>query len=46
MNHEKTGEGMKDKVFICFAAEDRYEIVEPIVYHLMKERAECQKNFP
>ena len=34
MNHEKTGEGMKDKVFICFAAEDRYEIVEPIVYHL------------
>lgn len=23
-----------DKLFICFAAEDRYSIVEPIVYHL------------
>lgn len=23
-----------NKVFICFAAEDRYSIVEPIVYHL------------
>lgn len=32
--YEKTGVDMIEKVFICFAAEDRYEIVEPIVYHL------------
>lgn len=25
---------MEKKVFICFAAEDRYRIVEPIVFHL------------
>ncbi len=25
---------MENKVFICFAAEDRYRIAEPIVYHL------------
>ena len=25
---------MKKTVFICFAAEDRYDIAEPIVYHL------------
>lgn len=25
---------MNNKVFICFAAEDRYRIAEPIVYHL------------
>lgn len=25
---------MEKKLFICFAAEDRYRIVEPIVYHL------------
>lgn len=25
---------MKNKVFICFAAKDRYRIAEPIVYHL------------
>jgi len=25
---------MDNKIFICFAAEDRYRIVEPIVYHL------------
>lgn len=25
---------MDNKVFICFAAEDRYRIAEPIVYHL------------
>lgn len=25
---------MEDQIFICFAAEDRYDIVEPIVYHL------------
>lgn len=25
---------MEDKVFICFAAEDRFRIAEPIVYHL------------
>lgn len=23
-----------DKIFICFAAEDRYEVAEPIVYHI------------
>ena len=25
---------MDNKIFICFAAEDRYRIVEPVVYHL------------
>ena len=25
---------MKDHLFICFAAEDRYSIAEPIVHHL------------
>lgn len=25
---------MNNKIFICFAAEDRYNIVEPVVYHL------------
>lgn len=25
---------MKNKLFICFAAEDRYRIVEPILYHI------------
>lgn len=25
---------MCNQIFICFAAEDRYRIVEPIVYHL------------
>lgn len=25
---------MEDKVFICFAAEDRYQIAEPIMFHL------------
>lgn len=23
-----------EKVFVCFAAEDRYTIAEPVVYHL------------
>ncbi len=33
----KSEESMQDfakKVFVCFAATDRYEIVQPIVYHL------------
>ena len=25
---------MSHQVFICFAAEDRYKIAEPIMYHL------------